>query len=53
MMYEKSKLVYVEDFVPMNHDSIACQAMEFLAVKKAYKLLYPVGTDSREFGVSK
>lgn len=47
---EKSDRVVVEKFVPRNHNSPALQAAEFLAIKKAYKLLYPAGNYRREQG---
>lgn len=37
------KDVYVQKFIPMDHESVVIQAAEFAAVKKAYKLLYGIG----------
>jgi hypothetical protein len=36
------KDVYVQRFIPINHDSIILQAAEFAAVKRGYKLLYSI-----------
>ena len=45
-----SNSVFVERFIPIEHESMTLQAAELNTVRKAYKLLYPVYTPYRKFG---